>query len=100
MLSVLTCVRPGGISYLKPLIDTINKVCPTIHKVLACDGEVVEAPGWNVVPCGPFSERLKIDNKFPGWQIFEIKFLKLLQKKIVIYYFWKMTRVPLMKIHY
>jgi hypothetical protein len=71
MISVLTCPRPTGVSYLEPLLYVINKVCPNETKVLICDGPKLDVPDWHILQAPPFYQRRGMDNKFPGWMAFE-----------------------------
>lgn len=56
MISVLTCPRPGGISYIEPLLDAINTEVPEGRLFIVRDGPILRSPP---------------DNKFAGWRAIE-----------------------------
>ena len=72
MISVITCPRPGGVKYLYPLLDAVNRQCP--HACLGfsfCDGTSEVREGWRSETCvlpGKVDPR---DNKHVGWEALE-----------------------------
>jgi hypothetical protein len=70
LVSVLTCPRPRGVSYLDGTLKSIDaEVAADVPRLLVCDGEEVLADGWTsaVVPARPKCRGKLPDNKFPGW---------------------------------
>ena len=71
MISVITCPRPGGVKYLYPLLDAVNRQCPHATKLLLCDGTSESWEGWcseTVVLPAKVDSR---DNKHVGWEAIE-----------------------------
>lgn len=66
MISVITCPRPGGVSYLRPLLSAVSEACPGERCVLLCSGPLEFWPGWVSVPFSHPAHAPR-DNKFVGW---------------------------------
>ena len=69
LVSVITCRRPRGVSYLEGTLTAIDRELSG-DRLLVCDGEAVEAPvGWltTVVPPRQRARGVLPDNKLPGW---------------------------------
>lgn len=68
MISVLTCPRPGGASYLEQTLGEVERDCPDALKVIVCDGREVTRPGWTSMVVPPRARAPgAVDNKAPGW---------------------------------
>lgn len=71
MISVITCPRPGGVKYLYPLLDAVNLQCPSITKIILCDGIVEHWDGWNSETVSLLGKIDSQDNKHIGWEALE-----------------------------
>lgn len=80
LVSVLTCRRPHGVSYLRGTLASIDaEISADVPRLLVCDGEEPSALGtgvvttctWNwtsaVVPARARRPGRLPDNKIPGW---------------------------------
>lgn len=70
LISVLTCRRPRGVSYLAGTLASVDvDVDTSVSRLLVCDGDEVIADGWTsaVVPPRPRASGRLPDNKVPGW---------------------------------
>lgn len=69
LISVITCPRPRGVSYLAGTLASVDAEL-ACDRLLVCDGDAVIAPaGWSVETIAPRARRVSIlpDNKEPGW---------------------------------
>lgn len=71
MISVITCPRPGGIKYLYPLLDAVNKQCPHSTRLLLCDGINESWEGWQSESIVLLEKIDPRDNKHVGWKAIE-----------------------------
>ena len=70
LVSVITCPRPHGVSYLRGTIASVDAgIGLGVQRLLVCDGAREEAPGWEVAEM-PDRQRQRgalPDNKDVGW---------------------------------
>lgn len=70
LVSVTTCRRPHGASYLDGTLASIDaEIGVDVPRLLVCDGEEVRADGWTseTVPARARRPGRLPDNKVPGW---------------------------------
>lgn len=71
LISVMTCTRPGGVSYVEDTVAQITEELPGYQKVLICDGpSPSDLAGFEVVDAHSVRERSLwgvINNKEPAW---------------------------------
>jgi len=71
LVSVLTCPRPGGVSYVEGTLAAVDaELGGDVRRVLVCDGPAPAHPvGWTELLVPP-REKVRAelpDNKAPGW---------------------------------
>jgi hypothetical protein len=75
LVTVLTCPRPNGVSYLEGTLDAIDAELGDHRRLLICDGPAPTARAdWDAIVAPPRTRRsihALPDNKIPGWMALE-----------------------------
>lgn len=71
MISIITCPRPNGVTYLHPLLVAVDAVCPGELRFLFCDGVTERRADWRTIVLPPGGKYDQRDNKYVGWMAVE-----------------------------
>jgi len=77
LVSVMTCPRPGGVSYLDGTLAAVDADLAHRPRLLVCDGPEPRKPeGWfaALVPARRRAARGLPDNRVPGWAAIWVAF--------------------------